>query len=110
MTKLPFCLDQLLNSQLPSFFTDPPLPAGSSALGTNGALNEVELVQIIIKTSPGYTEAIGQDLGIIGSTQAATGRTTLPKVTDLVAESPGEISRGGRGGGAAAGVSSWMAI
>ena len=56
-------------------FTPPPLPAGDPAAVppilptvpvTAGALNRIfDLVQII-KRSPGYTEAIGSDLGIVG--------------------------------------------
>jgi hypothetical protein len=58
------------------------------------------LIQII-KTSPGYTEAIGQDLGIIGSAHNAPDFATLqPAISALVAASAVEIGWGWQGYGA----------
>ncbi len=83
--------DPTTNIALP-VFTAPDLPAGLAALGKNGALNSLfELVQVI-KTSPGYTEAIGMDLGIIGSAKNAPDFATLqPTITAMVAASAVEI-------------------
>lgn len=92
--------DPMTNIALP-VFTDPPLPTGMSALGTNGALDKLfELIQII-KSKPGYTEAIGMDLGIIGSAQNAPDPATLqPKITATLTASAVEIGWGWQGYGA----------
>ncbi len=89
--------DPMTDIALP-VFTAPDLPAGLAALGKNGALVKLfELIQII-KTSPGYTEAIGQDLGIIGSAKPAPDLTTLqPAITAMVAAAAVEIGWGWQG-------------
>ncbi len=57
-------------------------PAGGTPVDT-GALNRVfDLVQTI-KDSAGYTEAIGQDLGIIGSEKGAPDFTTFGPVLKI---------------------------
>ncbi len=56
-------------------FTAPPLPAGVTA-APPGALNRIFVLVARMKLSPGYTTAIGTDLGIVGS--EVTGKA-LPK-------------------------------
>ncbi|MCX6898213.1 MAG: hypothetical protein NT105_05885 [Verrucomicrobia bacterium] len=46
-------------------FTVPTLPTGVASVPP-GALNRLFDLVAIIKAAPGYTEAIGQDLGIVG--------------------------------------------
>ena len=55
---------------VPPVFTVPALPAGVTAVPP-GALNRILLMAARIKTLPTYTEAIGLQLGIVGSEDAA---------------------------------------
>jgi len=65
-------------------FNPPALPTGV-ALGNNGALDRIFALIQTIKDSPGYTEAIGLDLGIVGSTQTAPDLATVqPTITATV--------------------------
>ena len=60
-------------------FAAPALPTGVAAVPP-GALNRLfDLVQLI-KASPGYTETIGHELGIIGTGLAAHATLTAPTV------------------------------
>ncbi len=76
-------LDQLFNGAgaapfiLP-VFTSPALPAGVSAVPP-GALARIFAFVQTIKASPNYTEAIGLQLGIVGSEDAA--EHPLPEFT-----------------------------
>lgn len=60
-------------------FTAPALPTGV-VLGNNGALDRLFALIQTIKDSSGYTEAIGLDLGIVGSAQAAPDFSILQPV------------------------------
>ncbi len=51
-------------------FSVPALPAGVTAVGA-GALQRIFAFVQVIKTSPNYTEAIGLQLGIVGSEETA---------------------------------------
>lgn len=70
-------------------FTPPAMPTGVAAVPP-GALNRLfDLVQLI-KNSPGYTDTIGTDLGIIGATVAgavAAGQTA-PDAKFTVVQGP----------------------
>jgi hypothetical protein len=58
-------------------FTPPALPAGVTPM-LPGALTRIFALIARIKLDPGYTEAMGQDLGIIGAEQ---GEKSSPKLT-----------------------------
>ncbi|MEO6741627.1 MAG: hypothetical protein ABIP20_15390 [Chthoniobacteraceae bacterium] len=60
-------------------FTAPALPAGVTATFT-GALNRLFALIQTIKDAAGYTEAIGTDLGLVGSQQTAPDLTTVQPV------------------------------
>ena len=65
-------------------FTAPTLPTGV-VLGNNGALDRLFALIQTIKDSSGYTDAIGIDLGIVGSAQAAPDFSILqPVITAVV--------------------------
>ncbi|MCB1078888.1 MAG: hypothetical protein KDM64_13795, partial [Verrucomicrobiae bacterium] len=69
-------------------FTPPPLPAADGAIPAVEPQNTGALTLIFeeiqrIKESPGYTDAIGADLGIIGPEDAAPDFTTLQPVLAL---------------------------
>ncbi|MCE9610411.1 MAG: hypothetical protein K8R23_09480 [Chthoniobacter sp.] len=51
-------------------FSAPALPVGVAAVGA-GALQRIFAFVQVIKTSPNYTEAIGLQLGIVGSEETA---------------------------------------
>jgi len=60
-------------------FTPPALPTGEMAVNT-GALNRIFALVQTIKDSNGFTDAIGTDLGVIGSAQTGPDFTTLQPV------------------------------
>ena len=59
-------------------FTVPALPAGVTAVAA-GALRRIAAFVQIIKNSPNYTQAIGLQLGVVGSENA--GENPLPTFT-----------------------------
>lgn len=92
--------DPATNIALP-VFTAPDLPEDLAALGKNGALNQLFALIQTIKASAGYTEAIGQDLGIIGAGETPPDFATLqPQITATVTASAVEIGWGWQGYGA----------
>jgi hypothetical protein len=60
-------------------FTAPALPTGVTAVNT-GALDRIFAYVQTIKESPGYTETIGTDLGLVGSELTPPDFTTLAPV------------------------------
>lgn len=81
---------------LPTFIA-PPAPTGVVPVNT-GALNRLFALVGIIKSSSGYTETIGSDLGIIGSTEAGPDLTTVqPVITATVNARQVEIRWGWEG-------------
>ncbi len=61
-------------------FTAPALPAGVTAVEP-GLLTRIFNLAATIKLAPGYTQAIGTDLGIIGAEEA---EKSIPKVSSKV--------------------------
>ena len=57
----------------------PALPAGVSAVPA-GALDRIFKLVQLIKNSPGYTDAMGLDLGIVGSVALLPNATPIPQL------------------------------
>jgi len=77
-------------------FTPPPLPPGdpgatppvpATVMVPEGALTRIFDFVAVIKRSPGYTDVIGQDLGILGDED--TGSQTSPTFTTKVEQGEG---------------------
>lgn len=64
-------------------FTAPALPAGVIMVNP-GALDRIFALVQDIKDAPGYTEAMGTDLGIVGSQQTAPDMSLIQPVLDAI--------------------------
>lgn len=103
------CTDAARQAQLGSMgvlmalpvFAAPALPAGVVAVN-DGALNRIFGTIARIKGAGAYTEAIGTDLGVIGSQQTAPDPTTLQPVIDATLSGPNKVDIGWGWGGFAA--------
>jgi hypothetical protein len=82
-------------------FVAPALPAGVVAVN-DGALNRIFGIIQVMKGSAAYTEAIGTDLGVIGSQQSAPDFATLQPSINATVAGPNKVDNDWGWGGFAA--------